>query len=48
MEVLGVTRVHARSFATRFPLQISLRQALDMHRETSRVSFLMVRSVSAR
>jgi len=34
-------RVPARAFATRFPLQISLGQALDMCRETSRVSFLM-------
>jgi hypothetical protein len=41
MEVSGDTRVHARSFATRFLLQISLLWALEMRRETSRVSFLM-------
>jgi hypothetical protein len=33
--------VHARSLATRFSLQIRLRLALNMRRETSRVSFLM-------
>jgi hypothetical protein len=37
----GVTRVHARSFATRFLLQIGLLQVVEMCRETSRVSFLM-------
>src|SRR5215203_6199901 len=37
----GVTRVHARSSATRFLLQIGLMQRGTMRRETSRVSFLM-------
>ena len=37
----GVTRVHARSLATHFLLQIGLVEALEMRRETSRVSFLM-------
>ena len=37
----GVTRVHARSLATHFLLQIGLLQAVEMRRETSRVSFLM-------
>ena len=36
-----VTRVHARSSATRFLLQIDLLQGLEMRRKTSRVSFLM-------
>ena len=37
----GVTRVHARSLATQFLLQIVLLQAMEMRRATSRVSFLM-------
>jgi hypothetical protein len=37
----GVTRVHARSLATQFLLQIRLLQAVEMRREASRVSFLM-------
>jgi hypothetical protein len=37
----SVTRVHARSFATQFFLQIHLSQAVAMRRETTRVSFLM-------
>jgi hypothetical protein len=37
----GVTRVHARSLATQFRLQIGLLQAVEMRREASRVSFLM-------
>jgi hypothetical protein len=37
----GVTRVHARSLATRFLLQIGLLKAVEMRREASRVSFLM-------
>jgi hypothetical protein len=37
----GVTRVHARSPATQFLLQIALLQAVEMRREASRVSFLM-------
>jgi hypothetical protein len=37
----GVTRVHARSPATKFLLQIGLLQAMEMRRATSRVSFLM-------
>jgi len=37
----SVTRVHARSFATQFLLQIGLMQAENMRREASRVSFLM-------
>jgi hypothetical protein len=37
----GVTRVHARSLATHFLLQIGPLQAVQMRRETSRVSFLM-------
>ena len=36
-----VTRVHARSLATRFLLQIALLLGLEMRREASRVSFLM-------
>jgi hypothetical protein len=38
---LGVTRVHARSLATQFFLQIGPNEASRMRRETSRVSFLM-------
>src|SRR6266511_3195229 len=34
-------RVHARSLATHFLLQIGLLQAVKMRRETTRVSFLM-------
>jgi hypothetical protein len=37
----GVTRVHARSLAAQFLLQIELSGRLRMRRETSRVSFLM-------
>ena len=37
----GVTRVHARSSATQFLLQIELILAGDMRREASRLSFLM-------
>jgi hypothetical protein len=37
----GVTRVHPRSLAPQFLLQIGLLQAVEMRRETSRVSFLM-------
>src|SRR6266511_1346625 len=37
----GVTRVHARSLATQFLLQIGPSDASRMRRETSRVSFLM-------
>jgi hypothetical protein len=37
----SVTRVHARSLAAQFLLQISVLQAVEMRRETSRVSFLM-------
>jgi len=37
----GVTRVHARSFATQFLLQIGASNASGMRREASRVSFLM-------
>jgi hypothetical protein len=37
----GVTRVHARSLATHFLLQIGLLQAVEMRREASRMSFLM-------
>jgi hypothetical protein len=37
----GVTRVHARSLATQFPLQTAPNEATTMRRETSRVSFLM-------
>jgi hypothetical protein len=35
----GVTRVHARSLATQFLLQIAPNEAARMRRETSRVSF---------
>jgi hypothetical protein len=35
------TRVHVRSLATQFLLQIGPLQALEMRREASRVSFLM-------
>ncbi|MGH3084398.1 MAG: hypothetical protein ACRDNP_10145, partial [Gaiellaceae bacterium] len=35
------SRVHARSFATRFLLQSGSFEREDMRRETSRVSFLM-------
>ena len=38
---MGVTRVHARSLATQFFLQIGPSDASSMRRETSRVSFLM-------
>jgi hypothetical protein len=38
---LGVTRVHTRSLTAQFLLQIGLLQAVEMRRETSRVSFLM-------
>jgi hypothetical protein len=41
LTIPGVTRVHARSLATQFLLQIRLLQAVEMRRETSRVSFLM-------
>jgi hypothetical protein len=41
MEVLGVMRVHARSLATQFLLQIGPGGTLEMRRETTRVSFLM-------
>ena len=37
----GVTRVHTRSLATQFLLQIQLILAEDVRREASRVSFLM-------
>jgi hypothetical protein len=37
----GVTRVHARSLATQFLLQIGMVLPPKMRRETSRVSFLM-------
>jgi hypothetical protein len=37
----GVTRVHTRSLATQFFLQIGRLEAVKMRRETSRVSFLM-------
>src|SRR5207247_7695019 len=37
----GVTRVHARSLATQFLLQIGMNLTAEMRRETSRVSFLM-------
>jgi hypothetical protein len=37
----GVTRVHARSLATQFFLQIDLIRLRTMRREASRVSFLM-------
>jgi hypothetical protein len=37
----GVTRVHGRSLATHFLLQIELVPRTAMRRETSRVSFLM-------
>jgi hypothetical protein len=37
----GVTRVHARSLATHFLLQIGLLQAVEMRRAMSQVSFLM-------
>ena len=37
----SVTRVHARSLATPFLLQIGLLEAVQMRRETSRMSFLM-------
>jgi hypothetical protein len=37
----SVTRVHARSFATQFFLQIRLSQAVARRGETTRVSFLM-------
>src|SRR6266511_2592138 len=37
----GVTRVHVRSLATQFLLQLSLFEGPEMRRETSRVSFLM-------
>jgi len=37
----GVTRVHARSPATQFLLQIGSFDWEEMRRETSRVSFLM-------
>jgi hypothetical protein len=37
----GVTRVHSRSLATYFPLQIGSILVAGMRRETSRVSFLM-------
>jgi hypothetical protein len=37
----GVTRVHARSFATQFFLQIGSLEQGEMRREASRVSFLM-------
>ena len=37
----GVTRVHARSFATQFLLHIGMKCASRMRRETPRVSFLM-------
>ena len=36
----GVTRVHTRSLATQFLLQIGLVEAPEMRREASRVSFL--------
>jgi len=35
------TRVHARSLATQFPLQIKLIRSTSMRRETSRMSFAM-------
>jgi hypothetical protein len=41
MEVLVVTRVHARSRATYFPLQSGSILVAGMRRETSRVLFLM-------
>ena len=34
-------RVHARSFATQFFLQIQLFESVEVRREASRVSFLM-------
>src|SRR6266542_4605787 len=37
----GVTRVHARSLVTQFPLHMGLVETLEMRRETTRVSFLM-------
>ena len=37
----GATRVHARSLATQFRLQIALNLTPEMRREASRVSFLM-------
>src|SRR5205823_5976047 len=40
-KVWGVTRVHARSLATQFLLQIGLVGTLEMRRATTRVSFLM-------
>ena len=41
MRFWSVPRVHARSSATQFLLQIGLLQAVEMRRETSCVSFLM-------
>jgi hypothetical protein len=41
LTIAGVTRVHARSLATRFFLQIGPSDASRMRREASRVSFLM-------
>ena len=41
MEVWGVTRVHARSSAAQFLLQIWASAAPSPRRKTSRVSFLM-------
>ena len=41
MALLTITRVHARSFAAPFLLQIRLIHALQERREASRVSFLM-------
>jgi hypothetical protein len=37
----SVTRVHSRSLATRFRLEISVFPPRNMRRETSRASFLM-------
>jgi hypothetical protein len=41
MRFLGGTRVHARSLASQFLLQIGLMLTVEIRRETSRVSFLM-------
>jgi hypothetical protein len=41
MKFESVTRVHTRSLATQFSLQIDLFEGLEMRRGTSRVSFLM-------
>jgi len=41
MRFWSVTRVHARSSAKQFLLQIGLLQAVEMRHETSCVSFLM-------